>query len=92
VPLENRIVAFTWAFSAFQAAPDVDECADDGDQFLDRGEGAAAGDNREEAFHEVEPGASGRREVQLDPVGLEYTIMAVTCSLLVAVWVCQAAI
>ncbi len=27
-----------------------------------------------------------------DPVGLEYTIVAVTCSLLVAVWVCQAAI
>jgi HEAT repeat protein len=54
--------------------PVVYEGADGGGEFLDGGEGAAAdglaGDDREEAFHEVDPRASGRREVQGDPLVL----------------------
>src|SRR5205085_9171499 len=52
--------------------PVIDEGADGDDEFLDGGEGAAAdglaGDDREEALHQVEPGAAGRHEVQGDPL------------------------
>ena len=51
--------------------PVVGERPDGGHELLDGGEGAPpdglAGDDREEAFHEVEPRAAGGREVQGDP-------------------------
>jgi len=54
--------------------PVVDEGADRGHQFVHGGEGVAAdglaGDDREEALHEVRPGTAGRDEVQADPLVL----------------------
>lgn len=50
--------------------PVIDEGADRGGELLDGGERAAAGDDREKAFHEAQPGAVGRDKVQGDPLVL----------------------